>query len=114
MGVQNKILIAFIIITLISINHSFAEEKPIVDYETPKLKILLITNDINSLFSKILSEKYSLKTSTSFIDPNEFDLIIFDNKPAVFFSESNIALLKKFLSEGGGVITHIPYLSLSP
>ena len=77
-------------------------------YVIPKPKITLLTNQPNSPLASVLNSLYEVSTVSNFPGGadalNETKVIVLDNQHIRAFSEADIREIKRYVSNGGGLI----------
>lgn len=73
-------------------------------YVVPKPKIQLIADNIESPLAKILFDLYDVSTTDRLSDIDDKKVIVLDNKHINTLSENDIKTLKKYVTDGNGLV----------
>ncbi|RNI09109.1 vWA domain-containing protein [Methanohalophilus halophilus] len=73
-------------------------------YVVPKPKVKYITDEPDSPLSNILYNLYDTSTNSNISDLDSQKAVVIDNIPGNRISESDVAVLKQYISNGGGVV----------
>ncbi|ADE36483.1 vWA domain-containing protein [Methanohalophilus mahii] len=73
-------------------------------YVVPKPKVQYITDEPDSPLSNILYNLYDTSTTSNISDLDSKKAVVIDNMPGNRISESDVAALKQYVSNGGGVV----------
>ncbi|NPE29089.1 VWA domain-containing protein [Methanococcoides sp. SA1] len=73
-------------------------------YVVPKPKIQLFTDDINAPLAEILFNLYSTTYKNGIEDINNKKTVVLDNQIISSFSDSDIEMLKEYVTEGNGLV----------
>ena len=83
-----------------NINNNFLKSV----YVVPKPKIQYITDEPDSPLSNILYNLYDTSTNSNISNLDSQKAVVIDNIPANRISESDVSILKQYVSNGGGVV----------
>ena len=73
-------------------------------YVVPKPKIQLIADDITSPLAKNLFDLYDVSTTGGLSDIDDKKVVLLDNKPINALSENDVKALKKYVTDGHGLV----------
>ncbi|MDO9516805.1 MAG: hypothetical protein Q7J10_02035 [Methanosarcinaceae archaeon] len=73
-------------------------------YAVPKPKIHLITDDTTSRLAEILFDLYDVSTTGELSDIDDKKVVVFDNKNIKSLSENDVKKLKKYVTDGNGLV----------
>ncbi len=73
-------------------------------YAVPKPKIQLIADNTESPLAKILFDLYDVSTTGGFSDIDDKKVVVLDNKHINTLSENDVKTLKKYVTDGNGLV----------
>ncbi len=73
-------------------------------YAVPKPKIHLITDNTESPLTKILFDLYDVSTTGGLSDIDDKKVVVLDNKHINTLSENDVKTLKKYVTDGNGLV----------
>ena len=73
-------------------------------YAVPKPKIQLIADNTESPLAKILFDLYDVSTTGGFSDIDDKKVVVLDNKHINTLSENDVKALKKYVTDGNGLV----------
>ncbi|NOR48816.1 MAG: VWA domain-containing protein, partial [Methanosarcinaceae archaeon] len=73
-------------------------------YAVPKPKIHLITDNTESPLTKILFDLYDVSTTGGLSDIDDKKVVVLDNKHINTLSENDVKALKKYVTDGNGLV----------